>query len=273
MNMLYRSQKLTTWSCLTGTLSLLYLLSIPACPEFSTLSSAYAQEQTQEQTQTEQVPATPPVYAQEKAQEQTQVDQVPDDPAARAQEKTREQTHAAPHAQEKTQGQTQKDRPPAALIGSSAPPKARFHYQLDTGHCVDAQGHRGHNPIDIHYLFDGVDETQLKDPEYRPKFAYTDKNAECVDFSNFDFNRIIKLSYSRLKNWNLRGARLDDANFSFARMSNADFRGAQLQKISIGYTHLDGRIDRFTRYPKICRVQRATGESPSAGIKSIICNL
>ena len=177
------------------------------------------------------------------------------------------------HAQEKTLEQTQIDQVPATPTDSSTPPKLRFHYQYETGHCIDAQGLRGHNPIDIHYLFDGVDETQLKDPEYIPKRAYKDKQAECVDFSNFDFNRIIKFSYSRLKNWNLRGALLDGANFAFARMSNADFRGAQLQKLSIGYTHLDGRIDQFTRYPDICNVQRITTKSPPAQVQSIRCDL
>ena len=158
---------------------------------------------------------------------------------------------------------------PVSSLGSQ-PQKLKFRYQPSSGQCIDDQGHQGYNPIDLSYLFDGMTEAQLKDPKLRSKPAYKNKVAECVDFSSFNFNSVIKFDYVRLVNWNLKGAKLDKAEFTFAKMINADLRGAQLQKISIGYTTIEGTIDDFTSYPDNCSVQRARDQSLS---KRIYCSI
>ena len=135
-------------------------------------------------------------------------------------------------------------------------PESKYFYQVKSGECINAKGEKGYNTIELDILFDGVDESQLSSPKYQPKQAYKNKNAECVDFSNFDFNRIIKLSYVRLEKWNFRGAKLDGAAFAFAKMIDADLRGARLSGISIGYTYISGKIDQFTEYPKVCVLHR-----------------
>ena len=144
---------------------------------------------------------------------------------------------------------------------------SKFFYQAKTGECINAKGEKGFNQIRLSYLFDGLDETQLSSTNYQPKRAYENKDAECTDFSNFDFNRIIKLSYVRLNEWNFKGSKLDGAAFAFAKMVNADLRGAKLSGISIGYTYISGQVDRFTEYPKICVLRRLGREQVTQHIK------
>ena len=129
---------------------------------------------------------------------------------------------------------------------------SKFFYQAKTGECINAKGEKGFNQIHLSSLFDGLDKAQLSSPNYQPKQVYENKDAECTDFSNFDFNHIIKLSYVRLDKWNFKGSNLDGAAFAFAKMIDADLRGAKLSGISIGYTYISGQVDRFTEYPKVC---------------------
>ena len=145
--------------------------------------------------------------------------------------------------------------------------KPKYFYQVESGECININGEKGFNAVELGALFDGVDESQLSSAKYQPKQVYRNKNAECVDFSNFDFNRIIKLSYVRLEKWNFRGAKLEGAAFAFAKMIDADLRGAKLSTISIGYTYISGKIDKFTEYPKICTVQRLGRDNPSQRIR------
>ena len=133
---------------------------------------------------------------------------------------------------------------------------SRFFYQAKTGECVNAKGDRGFNKINLSTLFDGLNENELSSPNYQPKQVYENKDAECTDFSKFDFNRIIKLSYVRLTKWNFKGSKLDGAAFAFAKMIDADLQGAKLKDISIGYTYISGQIDRFTEYPDVCILKR-----------------
>lgn len=144
---------------------------------------------------------------------------------------------------------------------------SKFIYQADSGECLDSKGEKGFNIIDLKYLFDGLHESDLSSPNYQPKPVYLNKNAECTDFSNFDFNRIIKLSYVRLEKWNLKGSKLDGAAFAFAKMLDADLQGAKLSSISIGYTSITGKVDRFTEYPKVCTLERKTRLSTDSYIK------
>ena len=80
---------------------------------------------------------------------------------------------------------------------------------------------------------------------------------------------LLKLDYVELRNWNLKGALLNHAAFAFAEMSQADLRGAKLQKISIGYTSIQGLIDAFTEYPNFCKVQRNLNDAS----QQIICSM
>ena len=153
-----------------------------------------------------------------------------------------------------------KSNPAQSKITPVTQPQRVFRYDPKRGVCLNAKGERGHNQIDIKYLFDGLTDAALKAPHYQPKRVYRDKLAECVDFSGFDFNRIIKFSYVTFEGWNLRGAVLSGAAFSFADMTKVDLSGADLRGISIGYTHIDGRADRFTRHSAECSVTPEPGQ-------------
>ena len=115
---------------------------------------------------------------------------------------------------------------------------SRFFYQVKTGECINAKGEKGFNQIHLSSLFDGLDEKQLSSPNYKPKQVYENKDAECTDFSNFDFNRIIKLSYVRLDQWNFKGSKLDGAAFAFAKMIDADLREEARGIIPLGGLYL-----------------------------------
>src|SRR3989344_1398055 len=125
----------------------------------------------------------------------------------------------------------------------------KFHYNETSGKCTNNDGVEGYNPVNTVNLFEkehliGFDSLELRKSSRK---EYVNKNAECVDFHNFNFDIYIGLGYSILKNWNLRGANLNGARFHFNHIVNADLRGTQLDTFLFGYAHICGFADSFTQ--------------------------
>lgn len=130
-----------------------------------------------------------------------------------------------------------------------AAPKGPFRYNLKTGACENAKKQKGHQVFDAKKLF-GVTLKEAKKKGFVPKRVYSHVNAECVDFGKFRFSTVIRTGNVRLHAWNLRGALLDRSSFVFASMTRADLRGTRFRQLDMGYTSIQGRIDKFTTYPK-----------------------
>jgi hypothetical protein len=130
-------------------------------------------------------------------------------------------------------------KPPAAPTPAAAV-ASKFRYDAATGRCVDAAGNAGLNAADPAALFVKKDEATN---------AYSNGDAECVDFSSFDFNEHIGMGYPNLVKWNFRGAKFEKTKFLFANMVGADFAGADLRGLSIGYANVEGRGDANTQGP------------------------
>lgn len=113
-----------------------------------------------------------------------------------------------------------------------------FRYDAATGTCQGPVGESGYNAPDPEALF------AVHDPSTN---RYDGGNAECVDFSSFDFSAHIGLSYPRLDGWSFKGARFDKARLFFVNVSNADFAGADLRGLKYGYTTIEGQGDSFTQ--------------------------
>ena len=134
-----------------------------------------------------------------------------------------------------------------ATAGRPAPGVARrFHYDASSGKCIDEAGSSGLNPLDPGPLFAHYDKVAN---------TYSNGDAECVDFSKFDFNKRIGMGYPKLVKWSFRGALLTGARFMFANMVDADFSGADLRQFAIGYTDIEGRGDAHTQAHKACEVR------------------
>lgn len=120
-----------------------------------------------------------------------------------------------------------------------------FRYDAAQGICVDSDNEKGYNKVDIDYLFslDTLDDG---------KSVYLNKEAECVDFSNFDFYLYTKMSntaYATLLGWNLKGANLNNASLFFAYLDNPRLAGAQMSKLNMGYAYINNSsIDQYTNY-------------------------
>ena len=118
----------------------------------------------------------------------------------------------------------------------------KFHYNLLTGQCENKSGKVGYNRLNAQVLFSDVELIDGND-------AIVKKNAECVDFSNFDFNDIIPLNYTRLIAWNFKGANLSGASFHFGKILYPSFEGTKIAKFSFGYLDiLDASYDMHTDY-------------------------
>lgn len=113
-----------------------------------------------------------------------------------------------------------------------------FQYDSETGKCRDSRGQVGMNAPDPATLF------ATKDEETN---TYTGGNAECVDFSSFQFQDHIGLEYPVLDQWNFRGAKFAKAKVSFANFTNGDFAGADLRELKYGYATIQGQGDAYTR--------------------------
>jgi len=117
-----------------------------------------------------------------------------------------------------------------------------FSYNNETGQCVDRNGKLGYNPVSPAYLFSGkqvVDNSEV----------YEGKNAECVDFADFDFGKYVGLGYPKLLRWNMAGANFHNALFVFADIKEANLRGADLKNLEFGYATIHGTIDKYTKIP------------------------
>ncbi len=113
-----------------------------------------------------------------------------------------------------------------------------FLYDPAAGTCHDARGVEGLNPADPIALFVNKDEATN---------TYTGGIAECVDFSEFNFQDHIGLAYPVLDGWNFRGAKFTKTRFFFATITKSDFAGTDLRELKYGYATLDGTGDAFTQ--------------------------
>lgn len=113
-----------------------------------------------------------------------------------------------------------------------------FVYDPATGLCRNADGETGLNAPMPADLFAGHDPATN---------TYTGGNAECVDFSEFNFADHIGMGYPVLDQWNFRGARFAKARIFFANVTNGDFAGADLRELKYGYATITGQGDAHTR--------------------------
>lgn len=138
-----------------------------------------------------------------------------------------------------------------SLIAPSAL-AATYHYDAASGRCLDSDGDAGYNMVDRLALFtpdQGSTESQLR---------LSARDAECVDFTNFDFAAHIGMNYALLSGWNLRGAVLDGARFYFANIAGAALEGAKFSSLTYGYAEIEGTIDEHTEVSKLgCRPSAA----------------
>lgn len=129
----------------------------------------------------------------------------------------------------------------AACVTAGAQSRASaglYRYDPALGKCQNVGGQAGLNLPDPATLFaqhDAVTNT------------YTGADAECVDFTDFDFGAHVGLAYPVLDQWNFRGAKLERAKISFANVSNADFAGTDLRALKYGYATIQGQGDSFTQ--------------------------
>jgi len=127
---------------------------------------------------------------------------------------------------------------------------APFKYDPATGVCRDDSQTIGLNPLDRQSLFANGTVTQTK------QIILVSRDAECVDFSGFDLYGYLKSqgyqSYIMLRHWNLRGAKLDHTNLSWTVIEDADLEGTDIRQASLGYSTIQGTIDRFTTLNSAC---------------------
>ena len=136
---------------------------------------------------------------------------------------------------------------------SNTPDPSRFYYNFTTGKCVNGEGKEGYNPIDTVQ-------------------AQETRNCECMDLSNHDLYWLLKganlahsKSYSKLQDYNFRGAKMDSSSLLFNSIIEADLRGAKMKYLAYGYAKITGLIDQYTELPP-AGCQLPTNKD------SIVCN-
>lgn len=139
----------------------------------------------------------------------------------------------------------------SVLFASRASAEDKFRYDSNSGKCLNSQGKTGYNLPNPEALFSNPERYNYYDPTNR-KLTYPDRDAECVNFENFDFNIYIGLQYNVLERWNLRGANLSNSKFFFANLEYSDLSGADLENFDFGYSIILGAvIDAHTKVPQI----------------------
>ncbi|MEC8192704.1 MAG: hypothetical protein VX127_08230 [Myxococcota bacterium] len=121
----------------------------------------------------------------------------------------------------------------------------RFQYDATTGTCLDDRGIEGLNTVTVPY----IRET---------------KNGQCADLSWATLNEYVPFD-ADLQNWDLRGARLTNAELgpdhdtdpAFVMMSNARLEGADLSTLRVPFGAIEGAIDEHTALPNMaCTVTK-----------------
>ena len=118
-------------------------------------------------------------------------------------------------------------------------PTPRFQYDAASGTCIDEQGIEGFNMVTV-------------------PFIRETKNGQCADLSWATLNEYVPFD-ADLENWDLRGARLTDAELgpehdtdpTFVMMSNARLEGADLSSLRVPFGAVEGSIDDHTTIPDI----------------------
>ena len=95
-------------------------------------------------------------------------------------------------------------------------------------------------------------------------FIRETKNGQCADLSWATLNEYVPYD-ADLANWDLRGARLTEAELSpdhdtdpaFVMMSNARLEGADLSSLRVPFGAIEGSIDEHTALPNMaCTVTK-----------------
>jgi hypothetical protein len=116
----------------------------------------------------------------------------------------------------------------------------RFHYDLDSGRCIDAAGAEGRQAVTVPML------RETRDGECAILSAGRHVDADPLMPGRVVLNEIA-LGAHTLVGWNLKGASLAGGSLYFAVLLDADLRGADLSEFMAGYHNITGAIDAHTR--------------------------
>lgn len=120
-----------------------------------------------------------------------------------------------------------------------------FHYNVRSGKCFNAEGIEGVNAFDKATVF--VFDQNIVESAER---VASNKNLECTDLRNIDFKSEFhsEASYVHLKNWNLRGARVDGSNMKWMYFISGTLEGVDFSNSVLGYTLFKAvKVDARTR--------------------------
>lgn len=123
--------------------------------------------------------------------------------------------------------------------------KQTFRYDAQTGKCIDSDsGAEGYNKVVPEKIFANLNEAGT---------VYETTDAQCVDFTGFDFNEFKKNEAVAFNDWDFSGALLKDASLNFVKLSNANLAGTDMRGFKFGYVEIHGSGDRFTEVG-LCRI-------------------
>lgn len=112
---------------------------------------------------------------------------------------------------------------------------ARFHYDTNTGRCVDAGGAEGRQPIPIPML------RATRDGECTtPSLGQPPISKGPIRLNDID------LRYPVFRGWNLKGAALAGSEIYFGLIIDADLRGTDFTGFKAGYHNITGMTDAYT---------------------------
>lgn len=120
---------------------------------------------------------------------------------------------------------------------ASAP---RFHYDADSGRCIDAAGAEGRQAVTVPML------RETRDGECATLSAGRHVDADPLLPGRVVLNEIAVGAHI-LEGWNLKGAALAGGALYFGVLLNADLRGADLSGFMAGYHNITGAIDAHTK--------------------------
>jgi len=110
-----------------------------------------------------------------------------------------------------------------------------YNYNSSTGECTNASGESGLNRWPIEMIRDRSD-------------------AHCADLSGMVLGEE-NYSYPLL-NWDFMGTQFGDAELMFAKLMDVRLDGADMTHLTMGYAHLIGQGDQYTRFPPDCEASR-----------------
>jgi uncharacterized protein YjbI with pentapeptide repeats len=120
----------------------------------------------------------------------------------------------------------------------SKTPNAQFYYDESTGKCMQLNSKiEGFNIPNPKVLFANLN---------TDKSSYGPTNAECINFSGFNFDELKTPSVTSFVKWNFKGSTFAGSSLHFAKISDANLRGADLRNFNSGYLEIHGQGDQYT---------------------------